>query len=176
MAEINVNTPGARWRTILSGGAVAGAIGGVVLSVYMVIVGVARGENVWAGAKIAAYPFLGDRVMTPGFDAGAVALGLIDHFAVSIIWGILFALAAFGLSRRATVGLGAVWGIVVWLAMFYLVLPLVGAGNLVRGMPVGVAFIDHVIFGLTVGFGFLPFQRERRERAKLSRRWRLRPA
>lgn len=172
MAEIELRTPSER-RLILGGGAVAGVVGGIVVSVLMFIMAAARGQNLWVGAKMGAYPFLRDRVMAPGFDAGAVVLGLVDHFAVSIIWGILFALVAFGLSRRATIGAGAVWGIVVWFAMCYAVLPIVGAGALVRGMLVRGAIVEHVVFGLGVGLGFLPFQRARPDRPL---KWRPRPA
>lgn len=174
MADIDVTTRRRDRRLIFGGGAIAGVIGGIVVSLFMLSMGAARGQNLWVGAKTAAYPFLGDRVMAPGFDAGAVALGLIGHFAVSIVWGILFALVAFGLSRWATIGTSALWGIVVWLAMFYVVLPVVGVGGLVRGMPLGAAIFEHVIFGVAVGVGFLPFQRTRPERLLGKRR--LRPA
>ena len=75
--------------------------------------------------------------------------------------------------RVATVLAGALWGIVVWLAMFYVVLPVAGAGVVARGAPIGGAVTGHLIFGLALGIGFLPFQRRQPERL---RKWRLRPA
>jgi hypothetical protein len=147
-----------RTRQTLRGGTIAGVIGGAVLAAFMLLVNAAQGQNVWVGTKVAAYPFLRDRVMAPGFDFGPVLLGLISHFVVSAAWGLLFALVAYGMSRRGTVAFGALWGLVVWIGMFYVVLPLVGAGALVRGAPVGLAIVEHVIFGLAVGIGFLPYQ------------------
>jgi hypothetical protein len=44
--------------------------------------------------------------------------------------------------------------------MYHVVLPLSGAGELVRNAPVGMSILEHVLFGLAVGLGFLPFQRE----------------
>src|SRR5205823_1631571 len=94
----------------LGGGAVAGIIGGVVIAIALVVGALAKGQDVWPSFKGAAAPFLGERAMRPGFDGAAVLLGVICHFAVSIIWGVLFAAIFFGLSRGATVAAGAVWG------------------------------------------------------------------
>jgi len=115
--------------------------------------------------KVAAYPFLGNRALSPGFDAAACALGLVAHFAVSVVWGMLFAGVAFGLSRWATVGFGAVWGLLVLFVMVYLVLPLAGAMRLEDVMAVRRAVLEHVTFGVAVGLAFLPFQRPEPRRA-----------
>ena len=78
-------------------------------------------------------------------------VGLIDHLAVSIIWGILFAWASFGLSRASTVGVGLIWGLFCWSVMYFIVLPLVGAWALTRGAPLLGPVIRHAIFGLALG-------------------------
>jgi hypothetical protein len=145
-------------RDTLGGGAVAGLAGGIAVSIFMAIGAALRGQDLWIGFKMAAYPFLHERVMSPGFDAPAVAAGLFCHFTVSVIWGVLFAVAVYGLSKAATIGLGALWGIVVWLGMFYLVLPLVGMGGTAQKVPVGGAITEHVLFGLVMGLAFVPFQ------------------
>lgn len=149
-----------RYHT-LGGGIVAGIIGGAVIAIIMVVAALAAHRDIWIGLKSAAAPFLGDRALRPGFDLGAVALGVISHFAVSIVWGILFAALFSGLSKAATVVAGAVWGIVVWFGMFFIVLPIAGLKQMADAEPVGEAVISHVIFGLAVGIGFLPFQRSR---------------
>jgi hypothetical protein len=171
MAEIKVVTPHMRRQLILGGGTVAGLIAGAVVSALMLSVMWARGMDVWIGAKAAAFPFFHERVMAPGFDAGPVVAGLISHFAVSIFWGIVFAWAVFGLSRAATTGVGVIWGLFVWAVMYFIVLPLVGAWALTKGVPLVGPVIQHAIFGLTLGIGFLPFQRERPE---ILRWWRPR--
>jgi hypothetical protein len=168
MAEVEAMTQSRR-RLILSGGAVAGLIGGAVVSLLVAVTRALQGRDVWAGFKLAAYPFMGNRVWSPGFDAAACVLGLIAHFAVSIAWGMLFAGVAFGLSRWATVGFGAVWGLLVLFVMAYLVLPLVGAMRLEEVLALRPAVLAHVTFGLAVGLGFLPFQRhEPRRRERIS--------
>jgi hypothetical protein len=55
--------------------------------------------------------------------------------------------------------------------MYFIVLPLVGAWALTKGVPLLGPVIQHAIFGLALGIGFLPFQRERPE---ILRWWRPR--
>jgi hypothetical protein len=143
------------------GGIIAGIIGGAVLSALLVVANVAAGHDAWLALKGAAAPFIGERAQLPGFDAGAVVLGLVCHFAVSIVWGLLFAVISYGLGRGATVLAGALWGIVVWFGMYYLVLPVAGLPDVARETPLVNAILSHVVFGLAVGIGFLPFQHER---------------
>jgi hypothetical protein len=142
----------------LAGGAVAGVVGGIVLALATLVIGVALGIDVWSMLKGAAAPFFHERALQPGFDAPVVVLGAACHFAVSIIWGVLFGALCYGLSRPATVLAGAGWGLVVWAGMSYVVLPLVGLGAMARATPTGVAIVQHVLFGLAVGLAFLPFQ------------------
>lgn len=145
----------------LGGGAFGGVIGGIAMMVFMIAMNAAKGADVSMAAKMPAFPFLGDAAMQPGFEAGAVLLGLLCHFAVSVVWGALFGYLAYGLSKGWTVVAGALWGIAVWLGMFYIVLPIVGAASIAEMMPVGTAVFEHVLFGTGVGLGFLAFQRER---------------
>ncbi len=141
------------------GGVVAGFVGGLGLSVFMAATTAAKGGDVWQAMKGAGAPFLREAAMRPGFDAGPVTVGLLSHFAVSIGWGILFGALFYGLPRAATLLAGVLWGIVVWVAMFYVVLPVFGLGEMVAQVPVSAAILEHVLFGVLVAVGFLPFQR-----------------
>ena len=38
-------------------------------------------------------------------------------------------------------------------------LPLLGLGDLMAGMPIGLAMLEHLLFGEVVAIVFLPFQR-----------------
>ncbi len=149
-------------RQAWQGGTVAGLIGGVVLSVYMMAMQIAKGDDIWAVAKMAGVPFLGEAALRPGFEAGPVFVGILSHFAVSVAWGVLFGVLFYGFTRAATLVLGTVWGAIVWLGMFHVILPLAGAGEMAASTPVGVAVFEHVLFGLGVAVGFLPFQQQRR--------------
>ncbi len=146
------------------GGIVAGIVAGLVLAAYLVGMNVVEGVDVWLALKGAGQPLTGDRAAEPGFDLNAVLVGAGAHFGISIIWGLLFAMLFYGASKLGTVSLGAVWGIVVWLMMYYLVLPLAGMSHVPKMVPLGQAVLTHLIFGLTLGVAFLPFQRPRGQR------------
>ncbi len=159
-----LEVPESKRRLMLGGGAVAGMIGGVAIMIVMMIAAASRWHSIWVGLKIPVYPFFPDRALLPTPDAPLVVLGLILHLAIGSLWGVLFGIVSFGLPRKATIGAGLLLGAVTWLVMSYVVLPLSGAGLITRATPVPIAIIEHVIFGLAVGLGFLPFQRERPDR------------
>jgi hypothetical protein len=144
------------------GGIAAGVVGGVVLSAYMLVTNLVSGRDPWVALKIAALPFFDlERVVRPGFEVVPVLLGVATHFAVSVAWGLLFALIFYGLRKPMTVAAGAIWGIVVWAVMSYVALPVVGATEIVRSTPVAIALLEHMLFGVAVALAFLPFQRTR---------------
>lgn len=151
-----------RWDGV-PGGAIAGMIAGVVLSAYVAAMNLVAGRDVWIGAKAAARPFLGDAAMRPGFDGWPVALGITCHFLVSAAWGALFGWLCLGRSRCATVFLGIAWGLIVWVGMLYVVLPIVGAAEIAHQVPIGSAIAGHLLFGVALALGFLPVQSPRRE-------------
>jgi hypothetical protein len=143
------------------GGIIAGLIAGAVLAAFLMLMNAMNGQDIWLAAKGAGAPFIGERAAQPGFAVGPVLIGILSHFAVSAGWGLLFGLICHGLSKGFTVPMGALWGIVVWLAMHYAVLPIVGLGEMARSTPIAMAIISHLVFGVTLGVAFLPFQREK---------------
>jgi hypothetical protein len=140
-------------------GVCAGLAAGVVLTLMMVGMSAAGGKDVWYAIKGAAAPFLGERAMQPGFDLPAVALGLVDHLAISAIWGVFFALLIFGASRMATAVAGTLWGFVVWIGMYYVALPVVGLSSMQHDAPVGRAIGFHLFFSIAMTTAFLLFPR-----------------
>jgi hypothetical protein len=155
-------TNGREVKSALAGGAAAGAIAGAVLTAFMFVMALVKGLDPWQTAlKGAGAPFLGDAARQPGFDLVPVLVGALCHFAVSIGWGLLFGVLAYGLSKPMTMLAGVAWGIVVWLGMFYVVLPLVGLGDMPRQASLVTAIVYHVVFGVALGAGFLPFQRRK---------------
>jgi hypothetical protein len=136
-------------------GAVAGVVGGLVF--WAVMLAVHSGAERWAAVKLAAYPILADRALRPGADLPAVVLGAVGHFALSVGWGVLFALLVQRASRVATVGLGVLWGLVAWAVMFGAVLPRMARPLAEGGGSQGTVLI-HLLFGLGLGLGLWPFQ------------------
>jgi uncharacterized membrane protein YagU involved in acid resistance len=139
-------------------GVVAGLIGGIILSLFFVATGLAEGADIWLGAKLPGAPFLGERAMQPGFDSTAVIVGMLSHFGVSIAWGAIFGVFFAGLSAGATIAAGVVWGFVVWLVMYYTVLPLLGLAQIANSLPIGQAMFQHVLFGASVAVAFFELQ------------------
>ena len=147
-------------RQAAKGGAIAGIVAGAILALFLVATSLAGGRDIWMPLKGAGAPFLGERAMQPGFDAVALAVGALGHFAVSALWGAAFGLLFYGLSKGTTMVAGFFWGFAVWIGMYYLVLPLIGLGDMARGTPLSLAIIEHLLFGIVLGSAFLPFQRE----------------
>jgi hypothetical protein len=141
------------------GGSVGGMTGGLAIAVLMIAHAAINGLNVWPALKAAALPLFGTRVFEPGFDLLPVVIGVSNHFAISMVWGVVFAVLAYGLSRVATLAAALAWGLVVWFGMYFVVLPVSGWGDVARAAPVNVALFQHLLFGLAMGLGFLPFQR-----------------
>jgi hypothetical protein len=146
-------------RRVVKGAVVAGLVSGGTLTAMMTIVSALRGKDIWFGMKGTAAPFLGARAMAPGFDPIAVPMGLALHLVISIGWALGFAAIFYGLSKKATLAAGALWGVVVWLGMYYVVLPLVGLAAMRAGAPISRVVVYHVFFGVILALAFLPFQR-----------------
>src|SRR5262245_3835779 len=145
-------------RRAFLGGAVAGLIAGFVLALYTLGTSLGSGADPWVAAKLAGTPFLGPRAMQPGFDAFAVAVGVLCHLGVSIAWGIPFGFLAYDRSAVATITGGVLWGLVCWIGMFHVLLPALGLQSIAASVPTSNAIIEHVLSGLALAAAFLPSQ------------------
>lgn len=145
-------------RRALQGGAVAGVIGGAVLALFLVVMAIAHHHDFWPALKGASAPFLHERAMRPGFDALPVVLGVLCHFAISIGWGLLFGLIAFGFSTTGTIFFGAFFGVLAWIGMAFVVLPASGVESIAEHMRNSPSALEHVFFGVVMALGFLPYQ------------------
>lgn len=153
------------WGRVLAGGLAAGVFAGAVLSVVMLIAAVAMGSDPWVSLKAASLPFLGEAAREPGFSLIPVLISTIAHFGVAVAWGLLFAALLYGASKAVTMMAGPFYGVLVFIAMFYAVLPALGLVEFARGTLNWLALIEHAIYGLALAIGFLPFQHEVRRRS-----------
>jgi hypothetical protein len=100
---------------------------------------------------------------------GARAIGILFHLINSILFGLLYALAAYPLVERLAVGGGpilagivggTVYGVAIWLGAMLIAAPLVGLGIFGRktcsATPALLALGLHLIFGLILGLVYLP--------------------
>jgi len=85
------------------------------------------------------------------FDLPGVGLGLMGHMMNSVIFGLIF---AFLIGPRLTslgrqIAGGIVYGVVIFAAMWFLVLPLVDPVML--NLNPGVFFLGHMMWGAALG-------------------------
>jgi len=102
--------------------------------------------------------FLGAKALTTS-DLTFFMLVAIVHFSVGACAGAVFHVFVnrfFPDRAGLQIGLGAVYGLFMWVVNFYFILSwlqpaLVGGNYILENMPAWVAALTHVIYGLTLG-------------------------
>jgi hypothetical protein len=133
----------------------AGAVGGVASAVWALLMSPILGTDLVRETRLAAGPLLGVTALAPGNAPLALIVGGASHMAVAVAWGVVFALGWRGRSPGETLLAGVPFGILVWLAMFHGVLPLLGATWVIAGLSAARAMTEHVVYGLGVALGLL---------------------
>jgi hypothetical protein len=145
---------GRRART--SAGTWGAVVGAMVMNAVAVVAAGQTGG--WAALKCPAFPF----AMHPGFNLPVLIASQISHLLVSIAWGILFGLRFAG-RRRSVVLLGGVlWGLVVLIGMYFVVLPAFGMFDYVRQSNPLYAVATHIGYGVGLGLGTASLLEDRR--------------
>lgn len=148
---VSVARPSFTWRVL-----VPGLVASLVLGMWQMIVEalISTGAGLWSPpVYIAATLLRGfQTVGSPApFDLLGVGLGLMGHMMNSIILGLIFAfligprLPTLG---RQIVG-GIVYGVAIFIGMWYLVLPLIDPVML--NLNAGVFFLGHMMWGAALG-------------------------
>lgn len=80
---------------------------------------------------------------------------LVMFFIGTVVWGGLFALASDRMPGRSCLLKGLIFGVLAWLAMMVILMPLAGAGFFAIGrgtwtVPV-VSLVYHLVFGAVLG-------------------------
>lgn len=89
---------------------------------------------------------------------GGAGIGWLAHFLIgTVLWGVLFALLHDRLPGSAPIMKGISFGILAWLLMMILPMPMAGAG--LFGMALGMmapvmTLILHIIWGAVLGIVF----------------------
>lgn len=140
----------ALWRK----GAVAGLVAGLVfLVVEMMLVPTVGGGELWGPPRMMGAIALGSEVLPPPatFDAGIVMVGMMVHFGLSAILGVIFAVAtrALKLSRGMTIAAGVVFGLAVYLVNFYGFTELFPWFAMARN---AITVFAHLVFGGVIGW------------------------
>jgi len=129
-------------------GIVAGLIATIVISVLMVLkgmMGLGDFNAIEANAGL---------VMEYAGTGGAVA-GWVLHFVIgAIVWGLLYVALKDKLPGDSGLVRGLVFGVIAWVLMMVIPMPLAGAGWF--GLNIGIAapvatLVLHIIFGAVLG-------------------------
>ena len=140
----------------------AGLIASVVMGMWeMVAEQLAGGNGFWAPVTYIAATLLRDyqQVTTPvPFAVLPVVLGLMAHMMNSVVLAVIFAKFAPQLTSSVNrlISLGAAYGVVVFIGMWFVVLPIVDPVMLRLSFPIFV--LGHVMWGTSLGiaFGWMP--------------------
>jgi hypothetical protein len=141
------------------GGAIAGLAGGVAMAVVAALLSASMGQDIWHEPKrIAAIIYGPAALAATGFDAGPVLLGSLLHLLVSALLGAIFGIVTrrwlhltsdFGTPIMA----GLVYGLLIWTAAYFVVLPLFNPALLEVYPPAFI--IQHVAYGVVLGLVYM---------------------
>ena len=143
-------------------GALFGVIGGVLMAMFtMLATATYLQMGFFTPMYAIAAPLIGRQTlltsMTNGgfyFAPGPALLGLVIHLLWSAFWGMIFGLIARGLHLTEGVAIisGLVYGLLVMLVMIFIVVPIVGAPDLLRLVGTLSFIIANALFyGLPLG-------------------------
>lgn len=137
---------------ILTRGALAGAVGGMAMAMWSMIVLWVMHAGFWEPLNLIAHTLWRAAPLGSEFSLGAAALGLIVHMMMSMVLGVVFALGAQRIGAHAVTlaGIGMVFGLVVWLLLQYVVWRIVDADAAGAFTP-WVFAVGHAMFGATTG-------------------------
>ncbi len=152
-------------REVVAAGALGGLIGGVGMALFATIWDAGMGLGFWTPIRAIAATLLGRDAITSG--GGPILLGLVIHFAVSIVFGIIYAaITPREVPPAASIAFGLFAGLTILVVMSLVVLPIlnpVARARLMWGapqsLPVIVAFVIHIVSGL--GLSLVPTLRRR---------------
>lgn len=135
----------------ITSAALGGVVAGLVMALIAMVRAGANGLGFWLPMKSIAATYAGvDALIGGGTAAG---LGLVTHVVVSAGVGALFGvLLPLRPTRGKALALAVLYGVFVWAAMTFLVLPTVNEVMLDRVMLSPFWwFVLHTIFGLVLG-------------------------
>ncbi len=143
-------------------GAIVGMIGGILMvMITMLATATYLQMGFFTPLYAIAAPLIGRQTLMTSmmdgvfyFALGPALLGLVIHFMWAAFWGIIFGLIARGLHLTGGVAIisGLVYGVLVMLVMTLIVLPTVGAPNLLQMVGSFTLIMAHALFyGLPLG-------------------------
>ena len=141
------------------GGAIAGLAGGVAMAIVAALLSASMGQDIWHESKrIAAIVYGPAALAVSGFDPGPVLVGSLIHLLVSAVLGAIFGIVTRRLLHLTSdfgtpVMAGLVYGLLIWMVAYFVVLPLLNPSLLEVYTPAFI--IQHVAFGVVLGLVYM---------------------
>ncbi|HUG46151.1 MAG TPA: hypothetical protein VMK31_06545 [Sphingomicrobium sp.] len=108
------------WKAAVWAGLIAGI---VFMTLEMLLVATIGGGSPWGPPRMIGAMLLGPEVLPPPatFDLGVFLVAMVIHFILAIILAIplAWAISRWRLSLAASIGAGAVFGLIIYLVNFY---------------------------------------------------------
>ena len=136
-------------------GALAGLGGGLAMALIGALLTQALDQDGWLQLKVLASLVLGAAVAEQTeAPAGSLAVGALIHLALAALLGVLFELIMRGSARLRPSHIvpevaGLVYGMLIWLVSFFLVIPIVCP--LLRQIDGPTLIIQHMVYGAITG-------------------------
>jgi len=141
------------------GGAIAGLAGGVAMAIVAALLSASMGQDIWHEPKRIAVIVYGPAALaSSGFDPGPVLVGSLIHLLVAALLGAIFGIVTrrwlhltsdFGTPVMA----GLVYGLLIWMVAYFVVLPLINPVLLEVYTPAFI--IQHVVYGVVLGLVYM---------------------
>ena len=134
----------------------AGIIAGVVfMIVEMVLVATVGGGSPWGPPRMIAAIGMGKDVLPPPatFDLGVMIVAMAIHFVLATLLGMILGLivSRWKLGLMASIGVGAIFGLAVYLVNFYGFTALFPWFAMAR---TPISLLAHVVFGTVLGWSY----------------------
>lgn len=146
-------------RRIETAGALAGLAGGLAMALVGALIAAGRGDSIWRTPKqIAAFLFGTSSLSNPGFDLAPVLAGSLLHIALSMVFGVAYAVIisrVLGVTTEygAPVVGGLVYGLLIWMIAYFVVAPLFNPALLDAYAPSFI--IQNLVYGTAVGLAYM---------------------
>ena len=137
-------------------GAVMGIVAGMVFILFELIIAGITGPSAVMPLRAISAVVLGPGALEPSVNVvAAVIIGLIVHFVLAAIFGLIFGMIAWGIRSLtdgvgALVGAAAAYGLVLWIVNFYVIAPRTFPW-FTEANPVVQFFAHTVFYGAVLG-------------------------
>lgn len=143
--------------SVLGRGLVAGVFGGVLFILVEMAISVAIGLPVMEPFRVIGSIVQGPAALSPGFPVStAVASGLVLHFLLSALYGMIFTAVLHLVWRREIPSLGFLvlgisYAVLLWILNFLVIAPVLSPQIATQGSFLMGFTIAHAAYGLGLG-------------------------